>query len=85
MRSKYDLVIMSKKDLRGLSAVAPQRGGSTTQTDSQMRTGSVLGLPKLPQSNLSRYGKTNKLQELITKGTSRYDEDFYIDRIHKAH
>ena len=79
MRTKYDYAIMSKKDLHGLTSDVsiPSLNKNAAMLNSVRRSQNLQSLKNLSSLNeKSSSGRLMKLQDIIDKRTSRYDEDY---------
>ena len=83
MRLKYDYVMLPSKDLKCVTSrasladqISCRRSGDGSILSSQLR------LPKFISAKESRL---QKLQQIVAKSTSRYDEDYQIEHLQKLH
>jgi len=80
MRAKYEMKIVSKKDLRGITK--EERFALETQTGPHIRCNSALGPLKLQRASLGHpRQQLTSISKLINKATSRYDDDYVIENI----
>lgn len=85
MRLKYDYVILPSKDLQCVTSRQTLMEDKALQSGRKSQMTPKLKLPKDKMNITAQQKRLTKLQSIIKKATSRFDDDYQVRKLNELH